>query len=222
MNLPDRWDAAVGEGEQQVPAGRRHVGRGGGARDELPAAAASDGELDVSRPGVGVVGDRRWPEQGHGDDLAPVRRGEGDGAAMAHGAGGGGDGRAGPREQVGRAEDFRIELVVEATGTAGTAATAGGEDAPVGNQYRHRVVAAVNPALCSLPRPLQAQRMHQATSSCRLKGAQTRSCSSPVLVEQTAEQVVSTQGASILPEDGRRAGGSGGCSPSARWGRWPL
>jgi chromate transporter len=30
-----------------------------------------------------VVGDRRWPEQEHGDNLALVRRGEGDGVAMA-------------------------------------------------------------------------------------------------------------------------------------------
>jgi hypothetical protein len=40
-----------------------------------------------------------------------------------------------------------------------------------------------------------------------LSGAQSRSCSSPVLVEQTAEDVASTQGASMtLPEDGRRGG----------------
>ncbi len=53
-----------------------------------------------------------------------------------------------------------------------------------------------------------------------LKGAQTRSCSSPVLVEETAEQVASMHSASvILAEDGQLGGGVGACSLSARCGR---
>ena len=54
-------------------------------------------------------------------------------------------------------------------------------------------------------RPVVAVRVRASVGRPGVKGAQTRSCSSPVLVEQTAEQVVSTQGASILP-DGRPGG----------------
>jgi hypothetical protein len=48
----------------------------------------------------------------------------------------------------------------------------------------------------------------------RLKGAQTRSCSSPVLVEQTAEQVTSTHPAlPILADDGQPGGWVWRCQP---------
>jgi hypothetical protein len=47
-----------------------------------------------------------------------------------------------------------------------------------------------------------------------LKGAQTRSCSSPVLVEQTAEQVTSTHPAlPILADDGQPGGWVRRCKP---------
>jgi hypothetical protein len=40
-----------------------------------------------------------------------------------------------------------------------------------------------------------------------VKGAQTRSCGSPVLVQQTAEQVVSMHPALLLIADDRQSGG---------------
>ena len=47
-----------------------------------------------------------------------------------------------------------------------------------------------------------------------LKGAKTRSCSSPILVEQTAEQVTSTHPAlPILADDGQPGGLTGRLEP---------
>jgi hypothetical protein len=143
MNPADRWDAAVGEGEQQVPAGRRHVGQGGARATSCPPPRPVMASwMYRARRRYGWV-----IAAGRSRDMATISRSSGVvrvmeppwptvlGAAVTAGRG--------PREQVGRAEDFHVELVVEA---AGTAATAGGEDAPVGNQHRHRVVAAaVNP-----------------------------------------------------------------------------
>lgn len=55
------------------------------------------------------------------------------------------------------------------------------------------------------------------------KGAQTHSCGSPVLMEQATKQVSSTYDAlAVLGDDGQSVVGSGACSVSDRWGRWPL
>src|SRR5215217_4466427 len=62
-----------------------------------------------------------------------------------------------------------------------------------------------------------------AASPRGLKGTQTRSCSLSVLMEEAAEQIASVYNALvILAKDGRWAGGSGGYSSSAGWGRWRL
>jgi hypothetical protein len=56
-----------------------------------------------------------------------------------------------------------------------------------------------------------------------LWGAQTSSCSSPVLMQETAEQVTSAHlTGSFSPTTVSRAGRSGASSRSARWGRCRL